>query len=227
MNLSPFEILIIGVMIVVAARLFSRLRGGGDSDRNRPPNHRGHSGQGEQDQQDRDALLERQRADAYERARQAWGYLSSDPNQKPESGQTEPPPSNLELPEDFDYGDFINGAKAMYARIKDSWYKRDLDDIQEFTTDQAFGELNRRAEREPRPGRIDILLIEAKMVEFRDQGPVQRARVFYDVLVKRGTSDASEKIQEVWEFVEGGAYGDSWKLDDMKAVDEVMGGHAQ
>lgn len=227
MNLSPFEILIIGVMIVVAARLFARMRGGGQN-RDQSPHEPPSDTLNSQNRQDRDALLERQRADAYERARQAWGYLSSDPAKGPApGGQTEPPPPNLELPEGFDYGDFLNGAKAMYARIKDSWYSRDLEDIKDFTTDKAFGELSRRAEREPRPGRIDILLIEAKMVEFRDQGPVQRARVFYDVLVKRGSSDASEKIQEVWEFVEGGAYGESWKLDDMKAVDEVVGNHAQ
>lgn len=218
MNLSPFELLVFGIMVVVAIRIFSNLRGGGK--RQDDPQSRQ---QDEQLQKDGEEIMEQRRAEAYERARQAWGYLSSDPQKESSTkpGAVEPPPANIDLPEDFDYGDFMNGAKAMYARIKDSWYTRDLDDIESFTTDKAFGELTRRAEREPRSGKIDILLIEAKMVDYREQGPVHRAQVFYDVLVKRGSSDANEKVQEVWEFVQGGAYSDHWKLDDMKSVDEA------
>jgi predicted lipid-binding transport protein (Tim44 family) len=222
MNLSPFELLILGVLVVVAIRVFSGLR------RNRGPDDPRRAGREDlsppRGEQDRDALMEQRRAEAYERARQAWGYLSSEQDKKSEpESQEEPPPQNLDLPEDFDYGDFLQGAKTMYARIKESWYNRDLEDIEDFATDKAFGELTRRAELEPRSGRIEILLIEAKLVDYREQGPVKRAQVFYDVLVKRGSSDSSEKVQEVWEFVQGGAYGDHWKLDDMKSVDEVAG----
>lgn len=222
MNLSPLELLVIGVLVVAAIKIFSAMRGG---------QGRNDSGARPEDLESRrdavrDAPAEHGQTEAYERARQAWDYLSSEPGhaKPPGPGQpSEPPPGNLNLPGGFDYGDFINGAKAMYARIKDSWYNRDLKDIKDFTTDEAFAELSSRAENEPRGGKVDIMLIEAKMVDFKDQAPTQRAQVFYDVLLKRGASDLSEKLQEVWDFVRGGAYGDHWRLDEIKPVEEAIG----
>ena len=111
MNLSPFELLLIGIMIVIAIRVLAGLKGGGRGGGS--PHMRRDDDQTEQ--KSRDEIMEQRRAEAYERARQAWGYLSSEPDKKQSGGggATEPPPANLGLPDDFDYGDFMNGAKAM------------------------------------------------------------------------------------------------------------------
>jgi len=51
---------------------------------------------------------------------------------------------------DFEREDFLAGAKAMYARISESWEARDLEDLRQFTTPAAFRSEERRVGKECR-----------------------------------------------------------------------------
>ncbi|QJT09018.1 Tim44 domain-containing protein [Oceanidesulfovibrio marinus] len=100
----------------------------------------------------------------------------------------------------FDEDDFLNGAKAVYARIQESWDARDLEDIRDFVGDQVYSNLTDHARRNPQPGKTDILLIEAKVLEVRHDNADLTASVLYDVLLRKKGAKANSKIKEIWHF---------------------------
>lgn len=100
----------------------------------------------------------------------------------------------------FDEDDFLNGAKAVYARIQESWDARDLEDIRDFVGDQVYSNLTEHARKNPQPGKTDILLIEAKVLEVRHDNADLTASVLYDVLLRKKGASANSKVKEIWHF---------------------------
>jgi predicted lipid-binding transport protein (Tim44 family) len=218
------EIVFIGVVIMAALKLFSSLRGRSKGDQEQRPERREDfdfdTRQDESGTEEEDPWKQA-REQSLQRARQTWDALGSDStgdSRGRAESSAEPPPPDVKLPDDFDYGDFISGAKAMYSRIKESWRRRDLDDIAQFASERAVEELRRRADSEPREGKVDILLVDARLVDYEPGGGTERAQVFYDVLLRRGASGSSEKVREVWDFIRGEETDGSWKLDSVRMV---------
>jgi len=103
------------------------------------------------------------------------------------------------MPAGIDEAEFISGAKALYTRLQSSWDRRDLEDIQGFTTPEVFAEISRQAKEDPSPGKTDILMIEARVVEAGTQGNQTVISVLYDVLLREDqTSPRSAQVREVW-----------------------------
>lgn len=100
----------------------------------------------------------------------------------------------------FDEDEFIKGAKAVYARIQESWDARDLEDIRNFVGDQVYENLQLHARKNPTPGKTDILLIEAKVLEVKRDNADLTASVLYDVLLRKKGAKANSKLKEIWHF---------------------------
>jgi len=124
-----------------------------------------------------------------------WASVRSTPGAQGGSSQPAPP----DMPAGIDEAEFISGAKALYARLQSSWDRRDLEDIRGFTTPEVFTEISRQAKEDPSPGKTDILMIEARVVEAGRQGSQAVISVLYDVLLREDqSSPRSAQVREVW-----------------------------
>lgn len=142
----------------------------------------------------------------------AWDNLRSEP----QAAQQASAPG---VPADFDQEEFLRGAKAAYSRLQASWDRRDLADIANFATEDVMRELREQAADDPNPGKTELLLVNATLLEVRDEGDLRRVAVFFDVLMREDQRAAHpEQVREVWHFVCSTAAGDSWKLDGIQQL---------
>ncbi len=130
------------------------------------------------------------------RATDAWGALrSAEASHGGTYGQTPP----VVLPAGLDEAEFLSGAKALYTRLQASWDRRDLADIRGFTSPEVFAEIARQAGEDPAPGKTDILMVEARVIEAGRQGTQTVISVLYDVLLRENQADPQPaQIREVW-----------------------------
>lgn len=209
MRLAPFDFLLIGILVYFLVRMVLRGRNGdrpGNPPRRQGPGTPPPGNEPPDDQR-------RQAADAYQRAQVAWDMLRS------KDAQRTPAPAV----DGFDTQEFLDGARAMCARIRQSWDARDLEDLRQFATDEAMADFERRAATETRSARSEPLLIEAELVErtTRDDG-LEEATVLYRILEKiPGTGD-NRDTREMWRYTRNPADpGDTWRLDHAQPVDDA------
>jgi predicted lipid-binding transport protein (Tim44 family) len=127
------------------------------------------------------------------------------------------PPS---IPAGFDKEEFLKGAKAVYTRLQQSWDNRNLNDIREFTSPEVFQEISRQAEEEPTPGRTEIVLVNANLLEVKSDEGQTVASVLYEVLMRESTEETvARQVREIWHFREK-APGSSWTLEGIQQVED-------
>lgn len=232
MNITPLDILFIGILIyIVVSRL--RRKGGGQGGR---PGMRDGG-----DQED----PRRQATDAYKRAQQAWDMLRSedekqagnaqdvpDVDYQPEAASADavdsrtldkkemPTPSDTPpvLPEGFNETEFLEGAHAFCVRIRGSWNNRDLSDLKQFCTPEGIEEFRNRAMREARPPRHEILQVNTGLVAVQEPAPGhQIAQVYYEITEKNLSSNHMEETREVWRYTR--TPDTTWLLDGIETMD--------
>lgn len=203
MRANLLDLILIGVGIYVVLRYFA--------------------GKNTQDKEDQQQGDDKHRAlDAYKRAERSWDALRSNKNHGQETPaqqagpRTRPedlrPDVHTHQSEDNDR-EFIAGAKLAYARIREAWDARDLDDLRKFTTEKAYEQFTERSVNEPRSAKTELLLVNANLMDKSREGLLERATVHFDVLLRVGSSTQSTKIQEVWIFEQDtGDQNSHWKL---------------
>jgi len=103
------------------------------------------------------------------------------------------------MPAGLDEAEFLSGAKALYSRLQSSWDRRDLADISAFTSPEVFIEISRQAGLDPAPGKTEVLMIEARVVEAGTEGTQTVISVLYDVLLREDqTASQPKQVREVW-----------------------------
>lgn len=123
-----------------------------------------------------------------------WGSLRAG-----SSGRDATVPTGPVMPEGVDEAEFIAGAKALYSRLQASWDKRDLDDIRSFTTSGVFEEIARQAQEDPNPGKTDVLMVEARVVEVEREGSHTVMTVLFDALLREDQAASMPgQAREVW-----------------------------
>ncbi len=142
---------------------------------------------------EREPSLER----VYQAAEAAWGGLRSTPSTAPAApGATRPVFQN-------DDEEFLAGAKAAYARIREAMEKGNPAEAAAFVAPDFLKELGRLAKERfggqaGPPSRL--LLIEAGIVDRRTQGNVTRVDTLYEVLAKRDGQTGDDREREIWTF---------------------------
>ncbi|MBR6673329.1 MAG: Tim44 domain-containing protein [Mailhella sp.] len=195
---SFMNILLFVALGFFAMRLFRRLRGGQEERR--------------QDWQER-SYEQRQPFGQSQSQGSAWDALRSEPQAVQQDA------AESAVPADFDQDEFLRGAKAAYTRLQASWDRRDLNDIANFATEDVMAELREQAASDPNPSKTEILLVNASLLEVRDEGDKRRVAVYFDVLMREDQRAAHpEQVREVWHFVCSTAAGDSWKLDGIQQL---------
>ncbi|WP_174409617.1 Tim44 domain-containing protein [Desulfovibrio psychrotolerans] len=128
-------------------------------------------------------------------------------------------PSEANLPPDFDAADFLKGAKMVFARLQHSWDARDMDDIAQFTTPEVHEEIRIQAEQDPAPSSSELLLVNARLMEVKQDENGLLATVFFDVLMRENVDGAStEQVREIWHFLKSAEYDGMWRLDGIEQV---------
>jgi predicted lipid-binding transport protein (Tim44 family) len=191
------NLLLIGLLVYFGLRFFRRMQNG--------------------ERNDRSTYQQRNNTDTQTYAAQgsAWDTLRS----APQSSGTSPTASSIDVPADFDQEDFLRGAKAAYTRMQASWDSRDLDDIAQFATEDVMQELRQQAQADPMPGKTELLLVNASVLEVRDEGSVRRVAVYFDVLMREDQrASRPEQVREVWHFVCPKEGNESWKLDGIQQL---------
>ena len=196
-------LLLIGIGYFIM-KIFRRMRGGQQDG-------------GRQDWQERsyDHNYQQNYGQQHQSQGSAWDSLRSEPQVAQQSTAEEV----NSVPADFDQDEFLRGAKAAYNRLQASWDRRDLADIANFATEDVMRELREQAAADPNPSKTEILLVNASLLEVRDEGDMRRVAVYFDVLMRENQNAAHpEQVREVWHFVCSTAAGDSWKLDGIQQL---------
>lgn len=222
MNLTHLDILLLGLVAFAAWRFFtSRKRDdrGGPAPRSSgqapPPEQVPPGNEVPPADEDEDEVRRRQAAEAYRRAQSSWDALRSKPAGEtagPAPQGAPEPAAKAAAPGD---DEFLAGAKAMFARIRESWGEGDLEDLRQFVTDRCLAEFTARAGRETPPGRTDVILVEAEILDrSQDQGR-EAVRVRYKALVREAAvGDVAREVIEDWTFLRDTADpAATWRLD--------------
>jgi predicted lipid-binding transport protein (Tim44 family) len=187
------DILIIGLLIYLAFKLFSRFR--------RPAEAGGPS------------QYSSYQPERTQRAGMDWGQLGGQPR-----GASPDAPAGNAIPADFDVEEFLRGAKMAYTRLQTSWDKRDMNDIAQFTSPAVIKEVRAQAEADPEPSTTELLLINAQLLSVVKEGNTERATVYFDVLLREDPKiQMTTQVREVWHFMRSESA--SWKLDGIQQVE--------
>ena len=152
-----------------------------------------------------------QKPDMYTNAQATWDALRSKPSDTPAPRPSGQPPAAASPDEEF-----LAGAKMAYSRIRGAVAQRDFDDLASFTTPQYLANLKNSLPLSP-PPEPDILLVEASLVERREEDSRTVMIVDYSILIHE--QDAPHNIDrfERWTFVrDNAAPGANWLLDGME-----------
>ncbi|WP_031483456.1 Tim44 domain-containing protein [Maridesulfovibrio frigidus] len=153
----------------------------------------------------------------------AWDHLSSKPKESPMSAPqgAEQVSPEIGVPAGFDSEDFLEGAKAIYTRLQKSWDGRDLSDIEQFATAGVVAEIKQQLADDPSPSKTDIMLINARLLEVKEEGSQILATVYYDVLLREDANESQpSQIREVWSFVKENNESAMWKLDGLQQLED-------
>lgn len=149
----------------------------------------------------------------------SWGNAGAEPGW----GAATPaaPPVAPTLPPGFDTAEFIEGAKAAYSRLQSSWDRRDLEDIRSFTTPEVWAEIKRQADEDPQPGKTELVLVNASLVEAHNESGFTEASVLYDVLMRENTQEKHPRqVRELWHFRrEADRPGSFWRLQGIQQLE--------
>ena len=210
------DIILIGALLFLAFKFFGRRRaamqGAGQTG-----TLDAFSGNNRSEQ---DAPLQREAApqpQAPQRGGFDWDALT-----KPTGADTPLYQDAPKTPEGFDEEEFLRGAKAAYIRLNSAWDKRDLADIAQFSTPAFQKEIAEQATEDKTPGKTEIMLVNASLVEVETVGEEQIAQVYFNVLLREDPAQETPvDIREVWHFVRPNTGNGSWKLDGIQQVEKV------
>jgi len=150
--------------------------------------------------------------DAHAPAGSGWGHLG---------GGASAAPAGPAMPAGVDEQEFLSGAKMLFNRLQASWDRRDLDDIREFTSPEVQAEIARQAQADPGPSRTDVLTLEARVVEARQNGSEIVISVLFDALMREDQSASqASQVREVWHFSrDEAAARPQWTLEGIQQLD--------
>jgi len=204
---SLLNILLLGCIAYFLVRSFRRRSGKGDSARPRRWNPA--------ERDDTDDSPSQGTMDRHEAARQTWDMLSSDKAERPAPST---PTGPAVAPAGFDEAEFIEGAKVFFSRFQQASDARDFQAIRDFISDDVFAE----AMAKVGPGRTEIMLLNARLMEMNSEGGKTTASVFYDAQLRVGEQgERTEHLRAVWEFSRDDSVDNGlWVLEAINPVDQ-------
>ncbi len=140
----------------------------------------------------------------------AWSNLKSEPT---ESTQTQE--QSNENSYGIDPAEFLEGAKATYVRMQESWDKRDIEDIKIFTSSAVYDVVKQDSLNDPNPSSTVILNLSAQINAIEKDGDKDRISVYFIALLNEDGEQSN--VTELWHFVRDNKFS-MWKVDGIQQV---------
>jgi len=103
------------------------------------------------------------------------------------------------VPHDFDVDGFLRNAKVHFHRLQAAWDRRDVDDLNEFTTPEVLAELRvQLAENAADSGRNEIVGLDAHLLGIEESAVDYLASVRFDGTLRSAEAPEGEAFQEIW-----------------------------
>ncbi len=153
-------------------------------------------------------------ARVYQAAEAAWGGLRSTP------ASDRPGPNGSRPAFQGQDEEFLAGAKAAYARIREAMEKGDTADVAPLVAPGYLEELGRLAgQRFGASGgpTSQVLLIEAGIADRRVQGNMNLVDTLFEVLAKKPGQSEDDRAREIWTFERDASLpGSMWRLSGIR-----------
>lgn len=152
------------------------------------------------------------------RAEAMWAHLSSKQAGAPAAGSAPAAADpgavaqGVQVPADFDVADFLEGARALYARLQKSWAARKVDDLAPFATEDMLALLREQAVANPEPETAEVLLVHAVLQGFSRRDQDEEALVRFDATLRLGQNGQPTDTTELWRFSRGPSSQGMWRL---------------
>lgn len=121
--------------------------------------------------------------------------------QAPQAAQAGQAAPAVDLPPGFNAEEFLKGAKAVYVRLQSSWDRRDLKDLESFCAPAMLKDIKDQAAADPKPGRTDILMLEATLAAVNREGDNTVASVVFDAQLREDAAEGLKDVRELWHFI--------------------------
>ncbi len=211
-----FNILIIGLLVYLGFKFFKSRNRGSDQMYQQGNYQRGPTQSNSNMNKDPYARRE-------QNAQNSWDHLTSTPaGNNTSSAEVEQQGGPvISTPAGFDEDEFLEGAKAVYNRLQKAWDSRDMNDIAQFASSAVLNEIKQQAQEDPGPSQTDIMMVNARLLEAKEEGGKTVATVYYDVLLREDPSQSQpSQVREVWHFVKEAGSDTMWKLDGIQQLED-------
>lgn len=122
-------------------------------------------------------------------------------------------------PADFDEKAFLGGAVRAFELLQQSWNDGDLAEIRGLTTDEMFGELQDMTREAGADNFVQVLKVDAELIDVRELAGVQEAVVLFDAILREAQEERPTQVREMWHFTrESRARSPRWLLEGIEQM---------
>ena len=134
--------------------------------------------------------------------------------------QSDPAPSSSwEVPADFDATGFLRNAKVYFVRLQAAWDARNLVDIREFTTPEAFAEIRIQVdEQKAANDKTEVVALDAQLLGVETGAHDYLASVRFSGAIRENDMPAAEPFVEVWNLTKPKSGRTGWLLAGIQQI---------
>ena len=134
--------------------------------------------------------------------------------------QSDPAPSSSwEVPADFDATGFLRNAKVYFVRLQAAWDARNLVDIREFTTPEAFAEIRVQVdEQKAANDKTEVVALDAQLLGVETGAHDYLASVRFSGAIRENDMPAAEPFVEVWNLTKPKSGRTGWLLAGIQQI---------
>ena len=123
------------------------------------------------------------------------------------------------IPADFESAAFERNARVQFIRLQAANDARDLDDIRQFTTPEMFAELQLEiSERGNALQKTEVVTVQAEVIEVDEDADRYTVSVRFTGVLRDGSSEPDESVDEVWHLVKSRQGGSGWLLSGIQQM---------
>ncbi len=117
------------------------------------------------------------------------------------------------VPADFDVAGFLRVAKVQYIRMQAAWDEKNLADIREFTTPEAFAEIRMQLDDDKGAlNKTEVVTIDAKLLGIETGEVDYLASVHFSGTIRENGQAEAAPFSEVWNLSKPRSGGGGWLL---------------
>jgi predicted lipid-binding transport protein (Tim44 family) len=129
------------------------------------------------------------------------------------------PSASWEVPADFDVAGFLRNAKVYFVRLQAAWDARNLLDIREFTTPEAFAEIRIQVdEQKSANDKTEVVSLDAQLLGIETGQYDYLASVRFSGAIRENDQPVAAPFVEVWNLTKSKSGQTGWLLAGIQQV---------